>query len=775
MNILSHLKNLRQISFVETCCFLYIFFNLNEGILRWIFVLQGAPWLIYLRDAFLIIAGICAIYQPLTKRDHRQTAYLGAALFFLIVWMILGSLLLTGWAQSLFGFKLFLPTLVGMAVGPRLLTKRETIPVFAFFWLIALSGVILSRFIDIPWADFAYTIGDTEVEGQRQWSIHGTYRLGGFSRASFEAGIQIGFLGMFLVCRSSKWLIRLFVILLSGWGLYLTTSRSAVIGMGLALTVWSFLSCIKSKPARLPLLCLPLLSPAVLFIGCAIPEVARYVTTLGGGGLTSTSSFNERAETVWRDGLSLLDNHGSIWFGRGIGGIGGAQKNFEINLYNPADNFALYMLVTFGVVGTIFIFGFFIRRWYYLLKSSDQNDSLLLIISSFCIGVGVFLNCVENGLLSFLLGSTMLSLLPRSNVSGTRNLHERRRGASSLMRAALIRPLSVILLILPVCAQGQFVNLSPFVLGVGLQAGTTPIGPTLERIAATGCKSIRTDIFWNHVEMEKGRLVMPGRYLEMINNCNRLEIDPIVILDYSNLNYGGSYPLNDEALAAYQRFAEFVVTTFAGKIRCVEIWNEWNWGAGVPKSAGKGTAEGYVRLISQVEPALHRIDPKLLILGGGMAFSGETVGDTWLREALTLGLARHIGGLSIHPYCFSLPLTERTPEVGFRERLQNVSSILKDFPDAAQMPIYITEIGWPNHTGKSGTPPNLVAQFLPRCVEVARSFPNCRGIWWYNWRDNGTDPANKEHNFGLNDFNDHPKPALQTFHDACEKLSGTTP
>jgi hypothetical protein len=184
-------------------------------------------------------------------------------------------------------------------------------------------------------------------------------------------------------------------------------------------------------------------------------------------------------------------------------------------------------------------------------------------------------------------------------------------------------------------------------------------------------------------------------------------------------------------------------------------------------AGGVGGPEDYVRLAKAVVPALRAIDPGLLILGGGTANSAEPATQPWLKGAFDAGLAQYIDGLSVHPYCFSLPLARRGPETGLRDRLQIISRLLDTRGDCAKVNFYITELGWPSQQDASGTDPALVAVFLKQAVSVSHGFSRCRGLWWYDWQDDGTDPKNKEDNFGLVYPDLRPKPAYNAFRQAA--------
>src|SRR5438067_8143033 len=155
-------------------------------------------------------------------------------------------------------------------------------------------------------------------------------------------------------------------------------------------------------------------------------------------------------------------------------------------------------------------------------------------------------------------------------------------------------------------ANGWLLNASAaadgFIAGIGTHV-TSDQGLSLIREA--GISWLRDDIAWEQVEREKGVFVMPERYERYVDESLRRGIKPLLILCYGNKLYdGGSYPISDEALEAYTRFAEFVVTHFKDRVQLFEIWNEWNIGVGMPPETQPGKADCYVALLRKVYPRL---------------------------------------------------------------------------------------------------------------------------------------------------------------------------
>ena len=79
------------------------------------------------------------------------------------------------------------------------------------------------------------------------------------------------------------------------------------------------------------------------------------------------------------------------------------------------------------------------------------------------------------------------------------------------------------------------------------------------------------------------------------------------------------------------------------------------------------------------------------------------------------------------------------------------------------MPIYVSEIGWPNHTGTGGSSEALSAQRLLKTLLLLAARDTVRAVSWYDLFDDGADPTEKEHHFGLIRTDGSRKPAFSAY------------
>jgi polysaccharide biosynthesis protein PslG len=294
-----------------------------------------------------------------------------------------------------------------------------------------------------------------------------------------------------------------------------------------------------------------------------------------------------------------------------------------------------------------------------------------------------------------------------------------------------------------------------FLYGLGLSINDKPMTRAVQLAAGLGANSIRIDAHWGRIEGADGELRVPVELDELVNACLAAKVAPLLILAYGHPRYGGDKPLSDVAVQAFARYAAFVARHFQGKVAMYDVWNEWNTHTGRTRP---GTADDYVKLAQAVYKAVKAVDSKIRLLSGGISDLG--LGNGWLERFLEMGGHRWVDGMSIHPYNWFYR-AKRTPEAAI-DIIDGVVAQL-DAVGASQMPVYVTEIGWPNFSGKHGRTGAEVESYLSRFMLLAASRPRVAGVWWYCLRDQGRDAGNKEHRFGLLDFDYDRKPIAARF------------
>ena len=284
-----------------------------------------------------------------------------------------------------------------------------------------------------------------------------------------------------------------------------------------------------------------------------------------------------------------------------------------------------------------------------------------------------------------------------------------------------------------------------------------------------GIGAIRDEVGWSAIEREKGKLAMPERLDRYVRSAAEAGLDVMLILDYSNPFYDdGDRPRSPEALDGFCRYAEFVVRHFGKDVAFYEIWNEWDIGIGMrsPYNVG-GSPEDYVKLLKAVYPRIKSADPDVAVIGGASTSGGVKKG--WLEKIIQLGALDYCDAVSIHSYNYSDKFPERSPEA-CSDWMTDVQKMLRKYNNDVDVPFYVTEMGWPTHVGKAGTEPELSASYLVRLYLLARTSASFRGLWWYDFQDDGWKPDDNENNFGIVRPDLTAKPAYYVLSD----ISGLT-
>ncbi|HEY8507747.1 MAG TPA: cellulase family glycosylhydrolase [Steroidobacteraceae bacterium] len=290
----------------------------------------------------------------------------------------------------------------------------------------------------------------------------------------------------------------------------------------------------------------------------------------------------------------------------------------------------------------------------------------------------------------------------------------------------------------------------PFIVGIGRSLNDSTGASTA--LSWLGVESVRLDVPWAMVEASPGRFAIPPSIETAVNDALAANIEPLLILAYGHPAYGGDKPTAPAAINAFARYATFVVTHFKGRVRLFDLWNEWDARTG---GTTPGDADSYVALAKRVYPAIKAANPQAVVLSGGLSATGLQAG--WLERFLRQGGLQFVDALSIHPYNFQLR-TGNTPESAIAQ-LERIHALAAPYARNGALKIYVTEMGWPAFNGKGGVSQDTAAEYLTRFLKLASGRQFIAGVWWYCLRDQGTEPGNKEHHFGVMDVSLRPKPA----------------
>lgn len=294
----------------------------------------------------------------------------------------------------------------------------------------------------------------------------------------------------------------------------------------------------------------------------------------------------------------------------------------------------------------------------------------------------------------------------------------------------------------------------PFVVGVcahELHKGD-PSGRAYAMMRDAGITSVRTDAHWAYVERQPNQLKIEPSWQRYLKETARHGLSTQFILGYGNQHHGGGEkPRSEPVRAAYNRYVDFVTENLKGQVAYYEIWNEWD----VEDPRDPEFTQDYARLIADAAGIIRQRDPAATVLAGAVTSQGIESG--FALRLLENGLMQSVDGLSLHPYVHCRGWRRNTPEAW----IDWMAEVDKELTRAAgrPVPLYLTEMAWPSHQGACGIDETLQAAYLARAFFLARTLPNIKGMWWYDFRNDGTDKTEREHNFGLVRQDFTPKPA----------------
>lgn len=314
-----------------------------------------------------------------------------------------------------------------------------------------------------------------------------------------------------------------------------------------------------------------------------------------------------------------------------------------------------------------------------------------------------------------------------------------------------ITMLLLLLLILP----GQHAADIPVSLGVNIHFTGAP-AVHLDMIQAAGFGFVRMDMFWHICEPQVGVYDF-SPYDQLVQGLSQRGLSALFILDYNNPLYGENLCSirTQTGRDGFARFAAQAVAHFQGADIAWEIWNEPNihWFWQPEPDAGQ-----YMLLLQAAAEAMRAVDPDVTILAPAVS----CVDYDFIVSCGQLGLFDHIDALSVHPYECTHPEQFRL----LRHMLRQV--LAAQFPQHTGIPLVSSEWGYSTYT--SGVSDTVQAQYLARMFisNISMDIPSV----WYDWRDDGPNPANPEHNFGVVEYDRTPKPAYYAMQGLTKALQG---
>ena len=250
-------------------------------------------------------------------------------------------------------------------------------------------------------------------------------------------------------------------------------------------------------------------------------------------------------------------------------------------------------------------------------------------------------------------------------------------------------------------------------------------------IADAGFRWVRMDFKWDLTEKERGRYDF-SPYERLLKALDDHGIRALFILDYGNPLYTADKAVRTEqARQAFARWAVAAAKHFAGRGILWELFNEPNVPIFWPP---KPNVNEYIALAQTVSRAWRSQVPGEKLIGpatSGLDFD-------FLEPVFKAGLLDYWSAVSVHPYRQTNPEIVAEEYCVLRETIASSTS--------RNLPIISGE--WGYSAVWRGMNEQVQGELLARqfLTNIANGIPISI---WYDWRDDGSDPREPEHHFGL--------------------------
>lgn len=296
--------------------------------------------------------------------------------------------------------------------------------------------------------------------------------------------------------------------------------------------------------------------------------------------------------------------------------------------------------------------------------------------------------------------------------------------------------------------------------------------PLLDR---TGASVYRMDLRWDYVEPQPGAWQWSG-YDRRYRDLRTGGVRPLAVLRSAPrwarddgtiagaLVDGGEGPPSRRHLAQWANFVHRVVVRYPG-LAGVEIFNEPNYAINNWRPQADPTF--YTEVLRSANAAVQAVRPRIPVVFGGLLNVSDSERpvnmspERFLREAYAAGARGEMDAIAIHPYSYLYDGPPEDPRSPYRRMLAGMRQV-RDSAGDAQTPFWITETGYPTASPEArGVSQGLQASRLVEITRLALAEPDVEMVLLYSLVDQGEDPRQAEHGFGVVRTDLTPKPALK--------------
>jgi hypothetical protein len=336
---------------------------------------------------------------------------------------------------------------------------------------------------------------------------------------------------------------------------------------------------------------------------------------------------------------------------------------------------------------------------------------------------------------------------------------------------------------------------TPLAERVGISAGSTILWDPpdveqhkLQAVADSGAKWFEMDIDWNSIQDGGPNSWMWTATDRVVNDARARGLKILGMLGYSpawarpaNCPPGSDkcFPASPETFATFAQVAAArygsasPIPTLRNSITAWQVWNEPNH---YPFAQPTVDAAAYTALLKRAYVQIKVADPLSTVLAGGTSPAGNDAGRDvapvrFLRQIYASGGKGFFDAFAHHPYSFPCSPLTRAGWNSFTQT-RDLHTVMVQNGDGNKK-LWGTEAGAPTATDVGTCSPGDVGRSVTEATQsqyLADYFKGWYGdyasftgpLFWFQIRDNGTNPGYYDDHFGLLRWDFSAKPAYRT-------------
>jgi hypothetical protein len=299
----------------------------------------------------------------------------------------------------------------------------------------------------------------------------------------------------------------------------------------------------------------------------------------------------------------------------------------------------------------------------------------------------------------------------------------------------------------------------------GLYESDAEVERAAHLIDEAGIDAVRLDLLWSAVQPESKDEYNWKDYDYLIDVSKRHGFDLLPVVGYST-KWASTVTVEregqDQVTAPpvpekYAWFAYKAAERYKNDIPAWEIWNEPNSGGFWYPEANPAV---YADLLRNTYFAIKYADPQAVVVLGGLASGGggRMPPEQFLQGVYDAGGGDYFDAVGRHPYAHRL-----LDVYELDRQLDDLRTVMLDNGDSRK-PIWLTEFGNSSVAAAAATD-EMQATLLTQSLKEFAPLDYVPVVFWYNFREKGTDQTNYEHNFGLVESDWTIKPAYEAYED----------